>query len=74
MSAHRYDPDSRVQPRAVISEGSGDVRVRRNGDTGVFVKPEALDGDGEFHLTVANIGEALELLGFGVRDVFGGEA
>jgi hypothetical protein len=35
-----YDPESCVQPRAVIAEASGDIMVRRNGDAGLFIKPK----------------------------------
>lgn len=65
-----YDPESIVQPQAVIYENSCDVQVRRNGDDGLFVKPSKLDTEGEFHLSVESLGKALAILGLNRADLF----
>lgn len=59
-----------VEPRAYVREASGVVEIRANGDEGIWLKPERLDGDGEFHLTIDNLGEALKILHFNAGDVF----
>lgn len=76
--AERRDTDTepvppgtgRAEIRITIHEDK-EVDVRRNGDTGIWLKPERLDEDGEFHLTLEYLGEALRLLGFKAADLGG---
>ncbi|HWF25219.1 MAG TPA: hypothetical protein VG275_07220 [Solirubrobacteraceae bacterium] len=67
MSAEQSS--GRAEVRVTIHEVSGEIVARRNGDVGIYLRPEKLDGDGELHLTLEYLGEALRLLGFNRVDL-----
>ena len=60
----RYE--SRVDTLAVVDG----ITLRLNGDEGIFIKPCALDGDGEFHMNVSDLGDCLRVLGINRADVY----
>lgn len=60
-----------VETQAVIHGVRSDTRLRRNGgETEVWLRPGDLDGEGEVLLSVADLGDALTMLGFERFDVF----
>lgn len=63
------DSAERVETIAVVHGVRADTSIRRNGDEAIFVKPD-LDGDGEFGLTLDELGAALRVLGFNRADLF----
>lgn len=63
-----------VETQAVIHGQDIDVTIRFaevNGSA-LFIKPERLDGDGEFRLSIDDLLKALDLLGIDVQAQSGG--
>jgi hypothetical protein len=42
----------------------------RKSEEGVFIKPGALDNDGEMHFRLGELGAALQLIGYNRADLF----
>lgn len=44
-------------------------QIRRS-EFGVFIKPSEIDNDGELHISIEELGQALALLGWNRADLF----
>lgn len=71
MALPEQGDSDRVETRAVIHAASGEppVALRRSIE-GIWLKPASLDGDGEHHLVLEDLGRALRVLGFNCADLF----